>query len=179
MIEIWKNINGYEDLYQVSNLGNIRSVDRTYCQKSSHKTMMCKRYKGKTITPTDNGNGYLIVSLRRINEKKKNFYVHRLVAEHFLQNPSNLKEINHKDYNKKNNNVENLEWVTRKENVVYSIKHMEKQRTKSKQTSTGEKYITIKNGLWRLNIQRKSLRIDKLYKSFEEAVKAKEAILCG
>ena len=174
--EVWKDIKNYEGLYQISNKGNVRSVNRVYFQKSSHNTYMYKKYKGKMLAKTDNGNGYLIVHLLK-NGKRKPCYVHRLVAEHFILNPNNYNEVNHKDFNKKNNNINNLEWVSRKINVNYSIKNMQTEKTKCKASSTGEKYITKKNNYWRLNIQRKELKIDKLYKTYDEALQAKEMML--
>jgi len=177
--EIWKDIPGYEGLYQISNYGNVKSLDRIYYQKSRYNTMIHKKYKGKNIKPTDNGNGYLIVGLRDNNRKRKNYYVHRLVAEVFIQNPFDYTEVNHKDFDKSNNYATNLEWITRKENVNYSLSNMEKPRIKTKRTASGEKYITRKNNKWRLMIQRKSLRIEKYFNSLEDAVKTREVILNG
>ena len=102
-------MNGY---YQVSNLGNVRSLDRIVKDATKDRT---QKLKGKVLKTTNNGNGYQLVFLTK-DCKRKNFYVHRLVAEHFIENPKGLKEINHKDFNKCNNAVENLEWVTSKEN---------------------------------------------------------------
>ena len=69
---------------------------------------------------TDNGNGYKLIGLRKPKHKKKNFYVHRLVAEAFIPNPQNYTYINHKDYDRGNNNVDNLEWCTQSYNNKYS-----------------------------------------------------------
>ena len=176
MIEEWKWIAGFEGLYEVSNNGNIRSVDRVQVQRSSHGTMIEKTYRGAYITPTDNGNGYLIVGLRK-NGKRKSCYVHRLVAEAFIPNPKNLGEVNHKDFNKANNIAENLEWTDRLGNVLYSRKNMEKPRTKTKPTSTGERYITKKGNRWRLNIQRKSMRVDMRFRTLDEAIAAKVVMI--
>jgi hypothetical protein len=108
--EVWKDIPDYEDIYQVSNKGRIKSLARIVGN--------CKR-KDKIIIPKDNGTGYYKVNLYK-NGKHKNYYVHKLVASVFINNESNKPCINHKDYNRKNNNVENLEWVTYKENNNYS-----------------------------------------------------------
>ena len=135
-MEVWKDIKGYEGVYQVSNYGNVRSLKKWDLNKRAFidaKTL---------IKPTDNGNGYDIIGLRIIT-KRKNFYVHRLVAEAFLDNPRNLKYVNHKDYNKKNNYVDNLEWCTQKENVAHSINHMKKPKGII-HNKTGEKYIHYK-----------------------------------
>lgn len=110
MNEIWKDIQGYEGLYQVSNLGNIKSMAR------SHKFGKLKE-KIKNLNPIR--NGYLQVCLCK-DGKKKPFMVHRLVAKHFLKNFDKDLDVNHKDCNKKNNNVNNLEMVTRKENIKHA-----------------------------------------------------------
>lgn len=115
MQEIWKNATGLE-FHQVSNMGRIRTVDRTLpCGDGFRK------YKGKIKKPSDNGGGYLIVTLCD-NYEKTNFYVHRLVAEAFVENIGNKPRVNHKDTNKKNNHFSNLEWTTAKENTEHAIK---------------------------------------------------------
>lgn len=103
MKEIWKHINGYED-YMVSNLGRVKSL---------------KRGKEKILVPLPNGKGYYKVCLWR-NGSQKSFKIHRLVAEAFLDNPNNLPIINHRDENKQNNAVSNLEWCNEKYNHIYS-----------------------------------------------------------
>ena len=106
MKEIWKDIEGYEGKYQISNYGNVKSL-----KKKKHQ---CDYLLKPFITK----NGYLRVSLSK-NNKYVQPLVHRLVAEYFINNPYNYKEINHKDENKLNNNVDNLEWCNRKYNVLY------------------------------------------------------------
>ena len=110
MIEVWKNVVGYEGYYQVSNFGNVRSIDR--------KDGRGNRIKGKELKLYKNRNGYLQSALI-FNGKVKLMYVHRIVAEAFLCNPKNLKCVNHKDENKTNNSVENLEWCDYKYNNNY------------------------------------------------------------
>lgn len=110
-MEIWKDIKGYEGYYQVSNLGNVRSLDRF---DGVHDR------KGTKIKPNLKQNGYLQVGLRKHN-KRKWFGVHRLVATYFLRNPNNKPQVNHIDCNKQNNNVSNLEWVTGKENQEHAV----------------------------------------------------------
>ena len=96
MKEIYRDIKGYEGLYQVSNLGNVKSLN--YNNTNKEKVLqLCAHEKG-----------YLYVGLYK-NGKRKSYIVHRLVAETFLNNPDNLPEINHKDENKTNNCVDNLE----------------------------------------------------------------------
>lgn len=100
--EIWKDVKGYEGLYQISNMGRVWSV---------RKQNYLRPYEA---------NGYLKVSLIAKNGKLKREYVHRLVALAFIDNPDNLPVVNHKDGNKNNNDVNNLEWVTRSYNVYHS-----------------------------------------------------------
>ena len=112
MNEEWKDIKEYEGLYQVSNLGNVRSLDRAVKDNNRNRY---QKLKGKTLKYCDNGHGYKLVFLNK-NSIRRNFYVHRLVAEAFIPNPNNYLEINHKNLDKNDNRVENLEWVTQLEN---------------------------------------------------------------
>ena len=117
--EIWKDIEGFEGLYQVSNYGRVRSLERTaWNGKGYYKAPERILRVRKTHT------GYLRVNLYK-NNKAKDYYIHRLVAEAFIPNIDNLPCINHKDENPKNNHVTNLEWVTYKENNNYGT-HKEK-----------------------------------------------------
>ena len=104
MKEIWKTIENYDD-YQVSSLGRIKSF---------------KNDKEHILKPADNGNGYLFVILCK-DGKLKNIKIHRLVANAFIPNPYKLPVINHKDKNRQNNNVNNLEFCTQQYNVDYSL----------------------------------------------------------
>jgi hypothetical protein len=104
MYEQWKYINEYDGLYMISNYGNVYSIPR-------------KNTKGGLVRK-DYHFGYNRVTLCKDGKTKK-FFVHRLVAQHFLPNPNNLPQVNHKDENKSNNRVDNLEWCTAKENCNY------------------------------------------------------------
>lgn len=117
-IEIWKDIEGYEGMYQVSNMGRVRALDRAKPNSGGQIA------KGHILPQSDNGHGYRFVSLWKFN-KGRRFYVHRLVASAFIPNPSNLPIINHKDENKSNNRYENLEWCTQKYNINYG-NHMKR-----------------------------------------------------
>lgn len=117
MEEIWKDKKDYEGLYQVSNLGRAKSLDR-YVKGKGHSLQL---KKGRILKPMKDNNGYLKVLLSK-NGKYTNYYVHRLVAEVFLPNPNNYKEVNHKDENKTNNVVTNLEWCDRKYNQNYGTR---------------------------------------------------------
>lgn len=113
--EEWRAVSGYEDIYEVSNLGNVRSLDRYV--RSKHDG--CVAFiKGKSLTAIKNKGGYLRVNLCDSNGRKAKF-IHRLVCLAFIPNPDNLPEINHKDENTFNNCVDNLEWCTSKYNSNY------------------------------------------------------------
>lgn len=115
MQEIWKDIPEYEGLYQVSNLGRVRSVDR-YVNSNIRNNNKVLR-KGKILKPAKTKT-YLSVGLCN-GKKQKTKNIHQLVAQAFIPNPNNYNCINHKDENKYNNNVNNLEWCTRKYNNNY------------------------------------------------------------
>lgn len=112
--EVWKNIQGYEGFYQVSSLGRIRSLPR-----KNHLT-------DSVISQFSKKSGYKCVSLFK-NNIKTNFHVHRLVAEAFLPNPQTLSQVNHKDYMRDNNSVDNLEWISMEENIAYSYCNVSKR----------------------------------------------------
>ena len=114
--EVWKDIVGYEGLYQVSNLGRIKSLPRQILSGIYYSNV---RTTDEIIKSTTISNaGYELVALYK-NNKEKRFTVHRLVAKTFIPNPDNLPEVNHKDEDKLNNHVGNLEWCTKKYNVNY------------------------------------------------------------
>lgn len=116
--EKWKPINGYENLYMISNKGNVKSLDRIVYQKA--KSGIARHvYKGKNIKQTLQKNGYYTVDLHK-NGKFIRFSVHRLVGIHFIKNPKNKPYINHLDANKQNNVYNNLEWCTQSENIQYA-----------------------------------------------------------
>ena len=115
-MELWKDIKGFEGYYQVSNYGNVRGITR-------HDGCGRRIRKGQLIKPKLKRNGYLEVGLTKKGQKKKFFTVHRLVAEHFIDNPKHKSQVNHIDCNKQNNNVNNLEWVTQRENMRHAKEH--------------------------------------------------------
>ena len=113
MKEIWKDIKEYEGLYQVSNLGRVKRITT-----------------GRVLKPLKHANGYLMVKLSK-NSIVYTKTVHRLVAEAFIPNPEHKSEINHIDENKTNNNVSNLEWMTRKENINHGTRTERMSKTQS------------------------------------------------
>ena len=112
-IEIWKDVIGYEGLYQVSNLGNVKRVN-------SFLGVNKKYLNGYFLKPLDNGKGYLRIKLTKNNESKR-IMLHRIIACSFIDNPNNKKVVNHIDFNKKNNSISNLEWCSQKENVNHAV----------------------------------------------------------
>ena len=115
--EVWKPIKGYENKYEVSNLGRIKSLKRII--KADFHFGNTRTYKER-ILKVGNVRGYQQVNLLDGNSKHK--YVHRLVAEAFLDNPNNYPVINHINGDKTDNRVENLEWCTQKENINHAWK---------------------------------------------------------
>lgn len=123
--EIWKPIKGYESRYEVSNFGRVKSLDRKVRRldvkgRPSHVTV-----KGRILKPTLSvgvTGGYPTVKLM-IDNKGKTKKVHRLVAEAFIPNPNNYPEVNHKDEDKTNNHVNNLEWCTKEYNNSYGTRY--------------------------------------------------------
>ena len=116
-MEIWKPVIGFEGSYEVSQLGNVRSIDR----KRTYKDGRVACFKGKALKPVLNGDGYLQVQLN-MAQKTKTMRVHRMVAEAFIPNDGNLPEVNHKDENKLNNSVRNLEWCDHLYNSRYGTR---------------------------------------------------------
>lgn len=117
--EIWKDVVGYEGSYQVSNLGRVKRIKHT-----------TKNYffSERIVNQYVNMNGYMMAPLSK-DGKDKHKAVHRLVAQAFIPNPNNLQCVNHKDENKQNNNVENLEWCTKKYNTNYGTMKERKSKT--------------------------------------------------
>lgn len=144
-MEEWKDIKGYEGLYQISNLGRVKSLSRKVFNGNGYYIM-----NEKILKPKKTQVGYLKVRLCR-----KDIYIHRLVAESFIPNSNNYPEVNHKDESKTNNRVDNLEWCTHKYNLSYGSrkdyrKHFCKEyniKTKGKKViclNTNEVFISIR-----------------------------------
>lgn len=167
MREIWKDIKGYEGLYQISNLGRVKSL----------------RGKQKILKHNER-QGYPIVQLSNKMERHS-YQIHRLVAEAFIPNPYNYKFINHKDENRKNYSIDNLEWCDSKYNVLYSRRKMYCKPNREDFIGDNLKYIrkkkvsTIKNGkrytylFYRVSFDR--LKIDKIFSKLDDAIQFKNS----
>ena len=139
-MEEWKDIQGYEGDYQVSSYGRIKSF---------------KKNKEKILKPQMHYKGYEFITLLK-NGISKKYKVHRLVAEAFIPNPNNYPVVNHKDENKSNNNVKNLEWCTVSYNNIYNgkaVKIGKKHNKKVKCVTTNEIFNSIKEAREYFNIK--------------------------
>ena len=145
-MEIWKDIPNYEGIYQVSNLGNIKSLDR----KVNHKNCVPRFKRGVLITPGINKYGYKQVCLCK-NGMQKSICLHLLVARTFLEEKENT-QVNHKDFNKLNNNILNLEFITQLQNIIH----------KSENSIHSSKYVGItyfkRDRLWQVEVKRNNKR---------------------
>lgn len=160
--EIWKSIENFEGLYQVSNLGRVKSVDRVVHVLDPKSNREYDRHFPECIKATNLDNkGYVIVTLKK-DGKNSRHRIHRLVAQAFIPNPENLSQVNHKDENKENNCIDNLEWCTNNYNGQYG--------TRLKRISDNNKGRQVHN----------SIKVIVFGKVYDSLSKAGEAIgVCG
>lgn len=144
--EEWRDIKGYEGKYQISNLGRVRSI------------------RIRAFTEKENGYRYVTLNKDGIN---RNFFIHRLVAEAFLGGIPTGYVVNHIDYDRANNCLDNLEIITQKENVWHSIHRMRKPRP----DKNPNRYIRYRKGSYEVTVNRKYLG---RYKTIEEARKVRD-----
>lgn len=128
--EEWRDIKDFEGVYQVSNYGRIKSCDRTVEKHYRNGVLVKCQIKEKVIRHFTNNKGYSVIRLYK-NRKCYHKLIHRLVAEHFIPNPNEYLEVNHKDENKRNNRVDNLEWCNRRYNNNYGKQSKEGRRKSS------------------------------------------------
>ena len=132
-MEIWKDIVGYENLYQVSNLGRVKSLN--YLQKGKEQIL-----KGFKVT-----SGYLAVNLSK-DGKSKTHTIHRLVAKTFIENPDNLPQVNHKDECKTNNRLDNLEWCSSKYNCNYGTRNKRQSEILTNYPKFSKQVLCVETG---------------------------------
>lgn len=146
--EIWKDIPGFEGIYKINKKGEVKSLNRIKRGKGGSTIVVKEKILKQSL---DRKNGYLMVTLTK-NEKRKNYRIHKLVANLFIPNPNNYPQVNHIDGNKFNNTVDNLEWCTPQENIQHAWKNglnyiSEKHKTIASQTAKErwKKYRNQKN----------------------------------
>ena len=125
-MENWKAIAGYEGLYEISDMGRVKSINYNHTGTE------------KILKPQKNTHGYLFVDLCK-DGKVKHTLVHRIVAEAFIPNPNNLETVNHKDEVKTNNTVTNLEWMSKRDNINYGTHNKRMAEALSKQVKMFDK----------------------------------------
>ena len=155
--EIWKDIEGFEGRYQVSSCGRVKSL--SHFQSFGNQGM--RIIPERLLKYGNRANGYMMVVLCKDNIRKS-CNVHRLVAQAFIPNPNNLPQVNHIDENKHNNNVDNLEWVTSKENINHG--------TSLKRRSESQRYTQkSKKAVYQYDLNNNLIAI---YVSIREAERA-------
>ena len=162
-LEEWIDLIGYVGYFKISNLGRVLSLDREIIHSNGRRT----NFKGRILKNHISKRGYYITDVN-INKLRKTFNIHRLIAIHFIPNPLNKEQVNHKDSNPLNNSVKNLEWVTNLENSCHRVKIKE----------YSSKYLGVgwdkHHNKWKCQIyfNRKSKHIG-LFKTEEEAYEAR------
>jgi hypothetical protein len=159
--EEWRPIEGYIGIYEVSSTGRVRSLDRVVTVVRGDSTFQSK-IKGRVLRPKLTRLGYHEHGLS--NGKKddmSHFRVNRLVAQTFIPNPNDLPQVHHIDHNKLNNNVENLKWVTAKENIQAEI-------------NSGHKWGNFKIGVAHHNAKYTDEQIAQMFKLYKEGYKKSE-----
>lgn len=122
-VEVWVAVKGFEGLYEVSDQGRVRSLDRSICVTNRYGGVHQQSFNGCILAIGHNNKGYCQVNLNK-DKKVRRFLVSRLVATAFVPNPHNLPVVNHKDQNQDNNCADNLEWCTQQYNVTYNNAHI-------------------------------------------------------
>lgn len=134
MVEIWHDVIGYEGLYQVSNLGRVKALGNGICNS-----------KEKILKATKHSCGYLRICLHKYG-KAKYYFTHRLVALAFLPNPYNLPQVNHKDEDKTNNRVDNLDWCSEEYNMNYGTRNKRSSETLTNHPKFSKQVLCVETG---------------------------------
>lgn len=173
--ETWKDIPNYEGIYQISNYGRVKALakDIVWCKGN------IKHQDEMIMKPMVNHNGYLRIALCNKDHKYKKFPIHQLVATAFIgKKPSPKHVVNHKDFNRKNNFVSNLEWVTQRENSIYSRNNCKSARLNNVSSNTGEHYIYYSRNKYRVSVEILGKYIaNKSFKTIEEAIRYRDLVL--
>lgn len=142
--EVWKPVVGWEGLYEVSNKGRVKSLSRHIINEIKQKdgSIHHQEYDTaeKLVKPHNNGHSYFNVGLHGNGRKDKHVYIHIMVAKAFIPNPNNLPQVNHKDFDKSNNTVENLEWVSSLDNKL----HYRKSKRAKEDLAKRDAYVANK-----------------------------------
>lgn len=142
--EVWLPVVGWEKYYEVSNKGRVRSLGRSILKSNGYSDYI-HRYKPRLLKPSKNKNGYMEVKLSK-HSKSNSVKVHRLVAEAFIENTGNKPQVNHKNSDRADNNIHNLEWVTASENSIHAWnegKHCRMKRSGEKAKSSKLKEVEV------------------------------------
>ena len=161
MEEIWKDIQGYEGFYQVSNLGKVKSLKRIV----KHNKGGNQNIKEKILKQSLTGSGYLTIVLSK-NGIKERFLTHRLVCQSFLNNDLTKRTVNHKDCNKLNNELTNLEWMTDSENQIHSLEN----GIKPKGSNHANSKLTEQNVIEIRNSTLSNIDLSKIYKVAHQTI---------
>lgn len=160
--EEWKDIEGYEGAYQVSRSGEVKGLPRRVYRRDGTKGAMLDE---RVLKGAMNSSGYLTVTLS-LNSKQKSSFIHRLVAEAFIENPNDFEQVNHKDRNKLNNHVENLEWVTPQENSAHG-NSLESDKERNRGSSNPNSKLTEKCVIEIRRLRKKGIKIQEIADKFD------------
>lgn len=165
--EIWKEIPELDGKYSISSLGRVRRNQFEIVDSNNKKFVK----KSKLMAINDNGNGYKQLMIQ-VKYKRQVFYIHRLVAQLFLNNPENKEQVNHIDSDRSNNRVDNLEWVSIQENMTHAV--LNRSKSKSKSGYIGIKRADTISEKWcaRITYLKKEIYIG-IFNTIEDAVKAR------
>lgn len=147
--ELWRPIEGFDGLYEISSHGRVKSLGRVSSRISRLGNMATTSFPAKILKPGLSGSGYHQLVLRTKGKQDSRHQIHRIVAIAFISNPLNKGYVNHKDGNRLNNHVDNLEWVTNQENVLHAMNVLGTMRNKQKENPFAKR-VTLRS--WDLEL---------------------------